>query len=478
MALVEKIKKYWKEILFFSIIATVYTICTSPGFTWSCMDNDVFNFVWAAKFVATPHLPGYPLKTLFDVLSIRIPIGMEGWRLAWFGSTVPAIISCVLVFAIVRKLTDNKWSSYVASVSLAGCGAFFSQAIIPEVYVFTIMCMLAAYLAFVSKKEKMVALLAGLTAGVHPFAFPSVFFMVFFGVRKRWWWIPVLISIGLYSYCILRNEAYVPYFPFAADKVWIDFGGLSVGQFIYRLRDTAILLCVGFGLSLIPAFMFLKDIRRSWMMWLSMIIPISYWMTTNVEVTYVHFLIALPWVAISAGLGLDRIKIKPALIFGVSSVLLLIMPFSYDIGNTMDKNLSAQSFYDSLENIPDGSIVMNMVYVEKTGDAAIDERSDIAILVFNREERKRLISLNMAKYLSLGEEGDEYRKLLRDEYDINTPIAMVLTVNSSSSSSIDFKAAPLLSIMKMIAEENPDRKVYYSSVTEENPMDRQLAELK
>jgi len=476
MALVERTKKYWKEILFFSIIATVYTICTSPGFTWSCMDNDCFNFVWAAKFVATPHLPGYPWNTLLNILFIRIPIGMEGWRLAWFGSTIPSIISCILIFLIVRKSTNNRWSPYVSSISLAGCNVFFVQSIIPEVYSFAIMCMLFTYWAFTNKKEKTTALLAGVTAGTHPFAFPAVFFMVFFGVRKRWWWIPVLVTIGLYSYCFLRNEAFIPYFPFAADKVWIDFGGLSAGQFIYRLRDTAILLCVGFGLTLIPAFMFLKDIRRSWMMWLSMIIPISYWMTTNVEVTYVHFLIALPWVAISAGLGLDRIKIKPALVFGVSLVLLLAMPFFYDIGNTMDKNLSAQKFYDALHEIPDGSIVTNMIYIEKTGDAGIDERSDIAVMVFNRSEGKELIALHEEKYLSLGEDGTQYRKFLREEYHINTPIVAVLAIGSSSTMNI--KAAPLFNIMRLIVNENPGRKIYYSRVTEENPMDRYLTEFK
>ena len=180
--MINLLRKYWKEILFFGVIGAVYSICTTPAYTWACLDNDLFNFVWAAKFVATPHLPGYPLKTLLDILFIRIPLGTEGWRLAWFGSTVPSIISCILVFLIVRKLTINRWSPYVASASLAGCGAFFAQSIIPEEYAFSIVCMLATYWVFVSRKEKTTALLAGLAAGTHPFVFPAVFFMVFFEI--------------------------------------------------------------------------------------------------------------------------------------------------------------------------------------------------------------------------------------------------------------------------------------------------------
>ena len=196
------------------------------------------------------------------------------------------------------------------------------------------------------------------------------------------------------------------------------------------------------------------------------------------EVTYVHFLLAFPWIAIAAGLGLEKIKIKPIFIFAVSLILLLMMPWFYDIGNTMDQNLSAQKFYEALRSLPDGAIVSNMICIEKTGALGIDERSGIAIMVLNKDEKRKIIALNEGPYLSLDETGEAYRRALREQYGINTPIAAVLAVNPyGMEATMSMKNAPLYSVTKMIAEENPDRKVYYSSVPEENCMDRSLVEI-
>lgn len=460
------------------MVATIYSVCTSPGYTWAGMDNDCFNFVWAATTLGTPHLPGYPIKTMLDIVTFRVPIGMEGWRLAWFGSTIPAIISCILVFLIVRKLTDNKWSPYVASVSLAGAGAFFMQAIIPEVYTFSIMCMLVTYLAFVSKKEKTMAVWAGITATTSPFVFPAVFFMVFFGVRKRWWWIPVVTATALYSYCFLRNGAFAPAVPYLLNQMWFKYiGAMPLSQFWYRLRDAGILICVGFGLALIPAFMFLADLKKNWMFWLFSILSIIWFLTTDTEASYVHFLLIFPWIAIAAGLGLDKIKLKPILIFGLSFVLLLMMPWFYDIGNTMDPNLSAQTFYDDLKNVPDGSIITNVIYIGN-GDIGIDERSGVTTAVVNTKEGKHLIALNELAYLSLDQEGENYRKSLRDQYNIITPVVAVLLFKTTTDYFPTGVSAPLFSITQMIAEANPNRKVYYSFIPESSPVERVLTETK
>ena len=132
--------------------------------------------------------------------------------------------------------------------------------------------------------------------------------MVFWGVKKRWWWIPVIVCLGLYSYCVFRNSNYLNFAPYALELFWGDFGNLALSQLLFRLRDTGILLCVGFGLSLIPASLYLADLGKSWRYWLFGLIPLFYWFTNNTEVVYVHFLLIFPWIAISAGLGLEKIK--------------------------------------------------------------------------------------------------------------------------------------------------------------------------
>lgn len=467
--------KYWKEFLFFGLIFSIYTVCTSPGYTWACLDNDCFNFVHAAKFIGTPHVPGYPLQTIISLAIINIPIGMEGWRLAWFLSAIPSLISCILVFVIVKKLTNNLWSPWIATVALAGNNVFLAQSIIPEIYIFSITCMLATYWAFINKKEIWTASLAGFTAGTHPFLFFPVALMTFWGVKKRWWWIPVVISVGLYSYCLLRNDVFLGFTPYALELFWGDYGNLALSQFMYRLRDTGIILCVGFGLTLIPASLYLADIKQSWRYWLFLIIPLFYWFTNNTEVTYVHFLLIFPWIAISAGLGLDKIKIKPALIFAVSLILLLIMPFFYDIGNNMDEDLSAQKFYDDLKTVPDGSIITDIIFIEGSQITGADERTMVAVWIANKENDHQLVDLNIAKYLNYGELGEAYRSDLRDK-GLNTPVFAILTINGRPN--MPLIEAPLYGFLMEIKKANPDRRIYYTLIPERKPMNRILMELK
>jgi hypothetical protein len=417
------------------------------------------------------------LQTIISLAVINIPIGQEGWRLAWFLSAIPALISCILVFIIVKKLTDNRWSPWIASAALGCNNVFLAQSIIPEIYIFSLMMMLATYLAFISKKEIWIASLAGLTAGTHPFVFIPVALMVFWGVKKRWWWIPVIISLGLYSYCVFRNPSYFSFAPYALELFWGDFGNLALSQFLFRLRDTGILLCVGFGLSLIPASLYLMDIGKSWRYWLFGLIPLFYWLTNNTEVVYVHFLLIFPWIAISAGLGLDKIKMKPVLIFSVSLILLLIMPFFYDIGNNLDEDLSAQKFYDDLVMIPDGSIVTDAIFSENLRLNGSDERVLVAVWIYNRNNNKNIVDLDIDKYFDYEGLGESYRSDLRKK-GLNTPVFAVAMMGKNSL----IKDVSLYGgygvFVKEISRANPNRKVYYSLIPEGKPMSRVLTEFK
>ena len=473
LSFVIALKRYWKELLFFSAIFITYSICTSPGFTWACLDNDFFNFVWAAKFLATPHFPGYPLQTFFNIVFIRIPIGTEGWRLAWFSSTLPAVISCILVYLIVKKQTNNRWSPYVASVALAGCNVFISQAIVAESYSFAIMVMLSVYLAYIYKKEKTIAILAGLGLGTHPIAIPAMAMMGITGVRKRWWWIPIVIFVGLYSWCILRNDAYVPWMPEAWKIFTNDCGNLPLVSLPERLRDTAVLLCCGFGLSLIPSAIYLfSDFKKSWLLLWSMVFPVTYWMFNSTEVTIRHFLFAFPFIAIAAGLGMDKVKVKSWLIFGCSAILLLIMPFFYDIGVNLDTSLGAQKYYDEIQNCPKGSVVTNIIVIAKTNAVGSDERTQIPIWILNRLGMMNVVDLDGIKYLDLSANGENYRRSLREKYGFQTPVFLVLDMGGGTDYHIPIREAPLYKMIVLFAQSNPDVTVYYTEVPEEDPMMR------
>jgi hypothetical protein len=469
--------KFWKEIIFFSIIATVYFYCTAPGYTWSNLDNDCFNFVYAAKFFGTPHVPGYPSYVLPSILAIRFPWGMDGWKMAFFMSSIPALLSCIFIFLAVKKQTTNKWSPYIASISLAGCNLFMSQSVIIDVYSFCIMAITASYLAYVYKKEKTLAILLGFVIGTHPILFPVGIAMGIMGVRKRYWWIPFVIAIPLYVYCLAQNPAYGPFVPSAFGQFFTQCGDIMLSDLPNRLRDTVILLCCGFGLAIIPAFLYLKNFNKTWLLWLGLLLPATYWMFNATEVTMVHLLLGFPFIAIAAGLGMDQVKIKPIFIFAVSFILLIIMPFFYAVGRTCDENLGAQSFYDQLKTIKDGHAFTNVIRIDNTDRIGLDERCSIALWIIDKESKKNIIDLSVDKYMSLDENGEKYRQELRDDYGVSTPVFAMLIVNSEQFTSLPMKESPMYSVALAFAESNPNLDVYYSTIPEDRPMERILTKV-
>ena len=447
--------------MFFGLILGIYSVCTNPGFSWSCMDNDCFNFAYAARYGTTETYPGYPLYCMLAVLVSRIPLGSEAWRLGWFLSTIPAVIDCILIFLIVEKQTINRWSPWVASAALAGSNIFLAQSIVIKVYPFCIMFILATYLAYLSKKEKTLAVWAGLTACTHPLLLPAAGMMGITGVRKRWWWIPVAIVIPLFLYCIIRTPSFIPFFPTSFSKVVSDCGNLPLESLPERLRDTGILLCCGLGLSLIPAFAYLKDFRRSWLLWGSMVLPFTYWIFNMTEITYVHFLFCFPFLAIAAGLGLDEVKIKPLLIFSVSIILLLLMPFCYDIGNNMDKSLSAQKFYEELQQLPDKTVISD-VFLYENDKIGLDGKINNLVYWMNKKDGRNLFFLDsLLYYRNAG-----YRKVFEDQ-GWTTPEDLKWTAVVAPYE------APLY-VICVLAKANPDVKFYYMRIPEDECMTRIL----
>lgn len=467
--------KYWKEILFFSVIAAVYGYCAAPGYTWSNLDNDCFNFIYAAKFVGTPHLPGYPSYVLPSILAIRFPWGMDGWKMAFFMSAIPSILSSIFIFLAVKKQTLNKWSPFVAAIAFAGCNVILSQSVIIDVYAFSVMLITAMYLAYVYRKEKTIAIISGFVAGCHPILIPPAIAMGIMGVRKRYWWIPIVIATGLYAYCFTHNDAFSPNVSSFPQAILIQCGNAMLGDIPNRLQDTLILLCCGFGLTIIPAFLYLKDFNKTWLLWLGLLLPATYWMFNSTEVTFVHLMMGFPFIAIAAGLGMDKVKIKPIFIFAVSFILLIIMPCFYAIGRTCDEGLGAQTFYDSLREIKNGHIVTDIIRLDYSNKMGQDERVSIALWIIDREESKDIIDVSSARYMSLSDYGDQYRAKLRDEHDLNTPVFVVLVFGLGSDfSNVPMERTPIYRMAKSLSDANMNLDVYYSTVPSDRPMERKL----
>jgi len=486
-----KVLSYYKEFLLLATITTVYAICCQTGYSWSGYDCDLGDFLYAAENGSTIHFPGFPLFSVLAYVIIRIPLGEEAFRMAFVLSTIPAIITCVAVFYAVRKQTINKWAPFVATATLAGANMFFMQSIIVEVYTMSAMVITLSYTFMVYGKYKLSAVFAGLTLAMHIMAAPAAvaMFVVNKDLRKYWKWtigaaalmyIYVIVtaftkeslstidgsSFGVMQYMLgtlVDNTQWWLNLPAweIPEKIWISFS----------------MFAVAFGLALIPMFLYLKDYKKSKLILAMVVIPVVYYFGCVLGLTNVHFVLAVPFLAIAAGLGMSKVKLPPYLIFAPSMVLLLIMPLNYDIGRTLDKELSAEETYASFETIEDKSIVVNLCMMDMSEEivlGSISGREQTLLILYNDENDTELVPLNISRYSEdvdipgIGNIGGEYREWTSNEYGIVTPFFENPYEKKKN------KKYYYWSLLEEISNANPDRNVYYFVVSDADPFRREI----
>jgi len=486
------LRKYWKQIALFGIISAVYINCTTPGMTWSGFDCDLGDFLFAAKYGTIIHFPGFPVYGMLAWLAVRIPIGgSDSFRLAFFLSTIPAIITCVLVYLAVKKQTANKWAPYVGTLALAGANIFIMQSIIPEVYVFTALMVTASYTALVYGKFRIAAIFGGLTCAMHWMAAPAIigFFLISKEFRRKWKYI--ILSFGIpYIYTVimananpsyhLTNQSTVGLLQYAfgtlSDNMqwWLD---LPIWQVPGKILTTIVLFCVAFGLSLIPMIKYLCDWRKSALLLVAIVIPLLYFFGCVAGLTIVHPVVCLPFLAIAAGLGIDNVRrISPKFICATSFVLLCLLPLNFDIGRTLDKNMSTESFYRSFDSVSDHDIVIDIgkLYNVTTNISLVGSREDTLLKLYNDNENRDIISIDIVAYCGIGrvynysdKETENYRNSLINDYNMSTPFSVDASIGLTE---LYWKNVDL------IAKANPDRRVFYIMLFENDPFMRELVQ--
>lgn len=101
-------------------------------------------FVLATWFGGTAHPPGYPLHTLLTWPVALLPIGSVALRVH-LTSAVFGALACGALFAVARLLGVSRVSAVAAGAAFAVSDAFWSQAIIAEVYSLNALLYLAAF---------------------------------------------------------------------------------------------------------------------------------------------------------------------------------------------------------------------------------------------------------------------------------------------------------------------------------------------
>jgi len=367
------IKKHWPELVVFGVILAIFLICQSPNMTWVDTNSDGVHLTFAARYLYPAHKGSAPLYLLLGHLFLYLPFGSEFWRMGLI-SVFASFADAVLVYIIIRKQT-NRWYALLGTVIFAGSALVLSQTVIVKYYsLVTMFGLLGYYFVLKSKWKSSIAAL-GAGAAVHPIIIFAALPIFIFnkGIRnlKRLLLLIPFAMFYLYVPIVARLNNPPNMWGNLTPKSQItDFistasmlsGTLAIYDFPKRLFDTIGLLGVSLGVAFLVIIIYVVKTKGWWknqLFWL-FAVPVGYFLTDLSPQTYVYVFPAIAFGSILAATYLPKLKIQWAIATAVVAIGLLGYNANYfDIGRTLDKNLSATEFYtQELPKIPDGQMLM------------------------------------------------------------------------------------------------------------------------
>ncbi len=405
------IKKYWLEIIVFGLIGAGLMNSLSPNFTWMATDSDGAHYVMAAKYLTTAHHMSAPLYLLIGHVCLWLPFGSEFWRMGLI-SVLATVVTCILIYKCVRFLwlRDDKGRLYaiVASLIYGGSALVVSQSVIVETYTLATMCVVTAYYLVITGRWMWASVFLGIGYAVHPFLAFMAWAVLFISDKQMRNWKRFVVTYAFFAFYLYipivgrfsqdtgmwGNTTSSGLFGGTFGMVFMLTGGLSLWDLPKRVFDTIGILGVSFGLGIVPLIWYLAK-RRGQLFWL-FIIPVVYFVINLAAETYVYCLPAIAFGAIAIGVGLSKLKRWWVYAVGLCAIAYLGLNVNYfDIGRTLDPEMSAVKFYKDLDRIPDGDKFMGggwtwaMVYV------------------YNREEGRNIVPISEDALPS-----EEYLKIL------------------------------------------------------------------
>ncbi len=377
--MLQKIKKNWIELVVFGAIFAVLIICASPSPTWINTDSDGIHDLYAAENLFLAHKTSMPLYLLVGHLFVQLPFGTEFWRLALF-SVLATMGTCAFIYLIIRHhLKDNPKVRIYAILGVlifGGSALVISQSTIVETYALVTMLMTGAYYFCVKERWNMCSLMLGLGLATHLLAGIAILVMFIFKEELRYWQCYLIVLGCLLFYFYLSLSAMIhPEQPdmwgnMTSGDMFRDisgtfnflFGSLAIYDFPKRLLDASGLLLVSLGLAgvaIIHYFKKAKKLLRNMLFWL-FILPIVMYLIGLPPQTYVY---CMPSIAIGAVIACIALaKMSKKLLWATLGVAVVLLGFNanyFDIGRTLDSELSATKYYtEELGKVPDGQILM------------------------------------------------------------------------------------------------------------------------
>lgn len=377
-AILSFIKTYWLEIIIFCIIGAVLIGDTANGLTWINTDSDGAHYLFASKYMLLAHDTSAPLFLLLGRLFLYLPFGTEAWR---FGLllALSTIVASVIIYKIVRyHLNDNskaRFYALIASLIYGGSALVISQSTIIDTYAFVTMLGVLAYYFAIQKKWIWVSVAIGLLWATHTlFAwmiwlplliqykplrdrvliFITLSFLLFYA------YIPIVVAVNNPP-DMWNNTTIQGFFMGSGGVLTMLTGQIAIYDMPKRILDTIGILGVSLGFGFIILLFTLWKIRKTEkaLLWL-ILVPVIYFVINLSSQTYVYLMPSIAFGAVAVALGLSKLKLRWSYVTAIVAIGLLVFNANYfDIGRTLDPNMSAMKFYnEELPKIPDGQIFL------------------------------------------------------------------------------------------------------------------------
>lgn len=176
----------------------------------SIFGGDGGDLVSAICVGGVPHPPGYPFYTLLGKLLLKIPYFTPAWRVS-FLSSLPALITGIIVCLIVAKITKNYLAAILAWLILSFNYLFWLYAEVPEVFSLNNLFLAVLIILTFSlieditpKKIYLFFFVLGLSLSHHHFSlwFYPVFLFFIFWYQRKFWLKNLKISLFLKSFLL------------------------------------------------------------------------------------------------------------------------------------------------------------------------------------------------------------------------------------------------------------------------------------
>ena len=396
------LKKYWAELLVFGAIFGVLLMDCAPDMTWINTDSDGVHYTYAAKYLLPAHKTSAPLFLLLGHAFLWLPFGTEFWRIS-FMSVLATTASAIFVYLIIREKLllrnigniayspsyiekinkKNKIYALIGALIFGGSALVISQSTIVESYALGTMFGRVAYYFAIKKQWMWCAVTLGAGGAVHHLIGITliVLFIAYKGLRQ-WKYVGVMSAFLLFYLYIPISTVVNP-----APNMWGNItgqsflgdnlstaqmliGGLSIWDLPKRIFDAIGVLGISLGLALVPMFWLLwvrhtdpnpirKQHWREPLLWL-FALPVLYYVVNLAPQTYVYMMPAIGFGAVIAGVGLSRMRPYWKWAVLTCAVGLLVFNANYfDIGRTLDPELSASKYYyEELDKVPDGEVLL------------------------------------------------------------------------------------------------------------------------